>query len=64
MMANRKPDIYNQSYFMFSSNPIPGGIYGLPYYGGNKNRNLALQVGRVLKIETIEYAHESLGTET
>jgi hypothetical protein len=30
---------------------------------GNKNGNLALQVVRV-KIETIKYAHESLGTRT
>jgi hypothetical protein len=28
---------------------------------GNKYRNLALQVGRVLKIETIRYVHESVG---
>jgi hypothetical protein len=31
--------------------------------GGNKYRNLALQVGRVSKIETIKYAHESRGTQ-
>jgi hypothetical protein len=31
--------------------------------GGNKYRNLALQVGRVSKIETINYAHESRGTQ-
>jgi hypothetical protein len=32
--------------------------------GGNKCRNLALQVGGFSKIETIEYAHESRGTQT
>jgi hypothetical protein len=31
--------------------------YSVP--GGNKYRNLALQVGGVSKIETINYAHES-----
>jgi hypothetical protein len=36
-----------------------GGITGDPVPGGNKNRNLALQVGRVSKIEIIDYAHES-----
>jgi hypothetical protein len=31
--------------------------------GRNKYRNLALLVGRVSKIETINYAHESRGTQ-
>jgi hypothetical protein len=31
--------------------------------GGNKYRNLALLVGGVSKIETINYTHESLGTQ-
>jgi hypothetical protein len=31
--------------------------------GGNKYRNLDLLVGGVSKIETINYAHESLGTK-
>jgi hypothetical protein len=35
-----------------------------PVPGGNKYRNLALQVGGGSKIETIKYAHESRGTQT
>jgi hypothetical protein len=36
---------------------------GLPcFWGANKYRNLALQVGGLSKIETITYAHESRGT--
>jgi hypothetical protein len=35
---------------------------GYPVPGGNKYRNLALQVGGDSKIETINYAHESRGT--
>jgi hypothetical protein len=35
---------------------------GYPVPGGNKYRNLALLVGGVSKIETINYAHESHGT--
>jgi hypothetical protein len=35
----------------------------LGYPGGNTYRNLALQVGRVSKIETIKYARESRGTQ-
>jgi hypothetical protein len=31
--------------------------------GGNKYSNLALQVGGVSKIETINYAHKSHGTQ-
>jgi hypothetical protein len=34
--------------------PMPGGITGLPCSGGNKYRNLALQVGGVSKLETIK----------
>jgi hypothetical protein len=34
----------------------------LPVPEENKYRNLALQVGGVSKIETINYAHESRGT--
>jgi hypothetical protein len=37
---------------------------GYPVPGGNKYRNLALQVGGASKIETIKYAHESCGTQT
>jgi hypothetical protein len=33
------------------------------FLGGNKYRNLALQVGRVSTIEGIKYAHESRGTQ-
>jgi hypothetical protein len=33
------------------------------FLGGNKYRNLALQLGGVSKIETISYAHESRGTQ-
>jgi hypothetical protein len=36
---------------------------GYPVPGGNKYRNLALQVWGVSKIETIKYAHESRGTQ-
>jgi hypothetical protein len=36
-------------------------VYPVP--GGNKYRNLALQVGGVSKIETINYAYESHGTQ-
>jgi hypothetical protein len=36
---------------------------GYPVPGGNKYRNLALEVGRVSKIKTIKCAHESLGTQ-
>jgi hypothetical protein len=36
---------------------------GYPVPGGNKQRNLALQVGGVSKIETINCAHESRGTQ-
>jgi hypothetical protein len=32
---------------------------GYPVPGGNKYWNLTIQVGRVSKIETIKYAHES-----
>jgi hypothetical protein len=32
--------------------------------GGNKYRNLALQLGGVSKTETIKYAHETRGTQT
>jgi hypothetical protein len=32
---------------------VPRGISGTHYPGGNKYRNLALQVGGVSKIETI-----------
>jgi hypothetical protein len=32
--------------------------------GANKYRNLALQVWEVSKLETINYAHESSGTQT
>jgi hypothetical protein len=38
-------------------NTMPGGITGLPVPGGNKHKNLALQVWGVSKIETIKYAH-------
>jgi hypothetical protein len=31
--------------------------------GGSKYRNLALQVGGVSEVETINYAHESRGTQ-
>jgi hypothetical protein len=34
-----------------------------PLPGGNKYRNLALQIGGVSKIETIKYAHVSRGTQ-
>jgi hypothetical protein len=44
-------------------NPMPEGIIGLPCTWGNKYRNLALLVGGVSKIETINYAHESHGTQ-
>jgi hypothetical protein len=37
--------------------------YNLNLNGGNKYRNLALQVGGVSKIETINYAHEPRGTQ-
>jgi hypothetical protein len=37
---------------------MPGGITGLPCSSGNKNRNLALQVREVSKIDTIKYGHE------
>jgi hypothetical protein len=33
------------------------------FLGGNKYRNLALQVRGVSKIETIKHAHESSGTQ-
>jgi arginase family enzyme len=36
---------------------------GYPVPGGNKYRNLALQVEGVSKIETIKYAHESRETQ-
>jgi hypothetical protein len=36
---------------------------GYPIPGGNKYRNLALLVGGVSKMETINYAHESRGTQ-
>jgi hypothetical protein len=36
---------------------------GYPVPGRNKYRNLALLVGRVSKIETIKYAHESCGIQ-
>jgi hypothetical protein len=36
-------------------NPMPRGY---PVPGGNKCRNLALQVGGVSKMEIINYAHE------
>jgi hypothetical protein len=32
---------------------------GYPVPGGNKYRNMTLQVGGVSKIESIKYAHES-----
>jgi hypothetical protein len=35
---------------------------GYPVPEGNKYKNLALLVGGVSKIETINYAHESRGT--
>jgi hypothetical protein len=35
-----------------------------PVPGGNKYRNLALQVRGVSKTETIKYAHEPHGTQT
>jgi hypothetical protein len=38
---------------------MPGDITG-----GNKYRNLALQVGGVSKTETVKHAHESRGTQT
>jgi hypothetical protein len=34
---------------------------GYPVPGGNKYRNLALKVGGVSKIETLNYAHDSRG---
>jgi hypothetical protein len=34
-------------------------LMGHPVPGGNKYRNLALQVEGVSKIETIKYVHES-----
>jgi hypothetical protein len=40
----------------------PGAQLDYPVPGGNKYRNLDLQVGGVLKIETIKYAHESRRT--
>jgi hypothetical protein len=36
---------------------------GYPVPGGNKHKNLALQVGGVSKIETINYTHKSRGTQ-
>jgi hypothetical protein len=42
---------------------MPGGITGLLCSWGKKYRNLALKVGGVSKIETINYAHESRGTQ-
>jgi hypothetical protein len=36
---------------------------GYPVPGGNKHKNLALLVGGVSKIETINYAHESRGSQ-
>jgi hypothetical protein len=39
--------------------PMARGIIGLPCSWGN----LALQVGGVLKIQTIKYSHESYGTQ-
>jgi hypothetical protein len=41
---------------------MPGVYLGCPVPGGNKYRNLALQVGGVSKIDTIKYVHESRGT--
>jgi hypothetical protein len=35
---------------------------GYNWAGGNKYRNLAIQVGGVSKFETIKYGHESNGT--
>jgi hypothetical protein len=42
---------------------MPRGITSLPCSWGNKYGSLALQVGGVSKIETINYAHESRGTQ-
>jgi hypothetical protein len=42
---------------------MPEDIIAYSVPGGNKYRNLALQVGGVSKIETINYAHESRGTQ-
>jgi hypothetical protein len=41
------------------------GVYNwaILFLGGNKYRNLALHVGGVSKIEAINYAHESCGTQ-
>jgi hypothetical protein len=41
----------------------PGVKLGYPVPGGNKYKNLALQIGGVSKIEKINYAHESRGTQ-
>jgi hypothetical protein len=38
-------------------------VLGYPVPGGNKYRNLALQVGGVSKKETIKYAREFRGTQ-
>jgi hypothetical protein len=43
---------------------MPGGITGLSYSWEIKYRNLDLLAGEVSKIETINYAHESCGTQT
>jgi hypothetical protein len=43
--------------------PLCTGISPYLVSGGNKYRNLALQVGEISRIETIKYAHESRGTQ-
>jgi hypothetical protein len=42
---------------------MPEGVIGLPCSWRNKYRSLALLDGGVSKIETINYTHESRGTD-
>jgi hypothetical protein len=43
-------------WFRSVPNPMPGGVTGIPVPGGNKYRNMILQVGGVSKVESIKYA--------
>jgi hypothetical protein len=53
----------NRGKALLNPNLIPGVITGLLVPGGNKYRILAFQVGGVSKIETINCAHVSRGTQ-
>jgi hypothetical protein len=64
-IQEEREDNGRENVFSVQSVPIryKRELAAYPVPGGNKYRNLALLVCRISKIEAINYAHESRGTQ-